>query len=173
MKIYYATLFFCENLIARINAYENPLIDEYHISEFDRTFQNKKKGYEYKSTEDLSNIRYHKVHLNALQSAPMGTAGKIRCYPYRFTSHGILTQPQWHNDGLQRNIAQAVLNPDDGDIVILSDVDEMILNEYFDELVKLTLEKQIITIKLYFTMFYFNLYSTNWGGHPIIRTDCF
>jgi len=42
MKIYYAT-FFCENLILAVNAFENPQINEYHVTEFDKTFQNRKK----------------------------------------------------------------------------------------------------------------------------------
>ena len=38
MRVYYAILFFCENLISAINSYENPNIDEYHLTEFDKTF---------------------------------------------------------------------------------------------------------------------------------------
>lgn len=173
MKVYYATLFFCENLITAINAYENKSICEYHLTEFDRTFQNGRKKFEFKNLYNLSNIKYHKIHLG-IRNVPVGKFGKLLCCPYRFTSHRILAQPQWHNDGLQRNLAQGILPIlEDDDIVILSDVDEMILNEYFDELLKLTLQKQIITIKMYFTMFYFNLYSINWGGQWIIRIDCF
>ena len=39
----------------------------------------------------------------------------------------------------------------------------MIFNECFDEFIDLALQKQIVTVKLYFTIFYFNLYSIGMG----------
>lgn len=73
-------------------------------------------------------------------------------------------------------VNRSILSANDEDIVILSDVDEMILNEYFEEIIEIAKQKEIMTIKLHFTLFYFNLYSTNWGGRtglfvPFICND--
>lgn len=69
---------------------------------------------------------------------------------------------------LFRNLSQqykSILSDDD--IVILSDIDEIIDSRYLDEIIHEVRKRGIVTIKLCFTLFYLNLVSTNWGGAPI------
>jgi hypothetical protein len=50
--------------------------------------------------------------------------------------------------------------------VILSDIDEIIDERQKDRIIEETRKRGIITIKIYFTLFYFNLFSRNIGGPP-------
>ena len=71
----------------------------------------------------------------------------------------------WHNEAVQRNCACNYKNlVGDEDIVILSDVDEIIDSRFSDQIVNEVKKRGIITVRLHFTLFYLNLFSKNWGG---------
>jgi hypothetical protein len=53
-----------------------------------------------------------------------------------------------------------------GDIVMLSNIDEIIESRHGDHIICNAMRRGVITIKVYLTMFHFNLYSYNWGGSP-------
>jgi hypothetical protein len=67
------------------------------------------------------------------------------------------------NETLQRNYVHEVLSDVAAeDIVILSDLDEVIDARQADEIVDAARRHGVVSIRLHHTMFYLNLYSTNW-----------
>ena len=67
---------------------------------------------------------------------------------------------------MQRNASVKFIDPKDEDIVILSDVDEIIASEFSDEIVWATRKHGIITVKLHLSNFYFDLFVDGWPGPP-------
>ena len=71
----------------------------------------------------------------------------------------------WYNEAIQRNKSSDYGNIiADDDIVILSDIDEIIDSQYAEEIINEVKKRGVITIKMHFSLFYFNLFSVNWGG---------
>ncbi len=67
------------------------------------------------------------------------------------------------NETLQRNHVHEVLaGIADEDLVILSDIDEIIDSRHADEVVELARRHGIVSVELHHTLFYLNLYSANW-----------
>jgi hypothetical protein len=76
----------------------------------------------------------------------------------------------WKNEAYQRNYSTIDLEPAADDIIILSDIDEIIDSRKADYLIGMVKKQKVISVKLEFTMFYMNLFSTNrheiWSGSP-------
>ena len=65
---------------------------------------------------------------------------------------------------MQRNAVASMVEPKDNDYVILCDFDELLDMRYLPQIIQEVNKRGIITCKLRFTMFYFNLFVENWGG---------
>lgn len=128
-------------------------IDEFRIAEASHTFKFKEKGFNLQTNS-------HKVthlKLDGNQHFVKDFIGLKRSFPFIGKKSGA-----WRNEGVQRNYATEGMEPAADDIVILSDIDEIIDARHADYLVELVKKHKIITVKLHFTMFYMNLFSTNW-----------
>lgn len=173
MKIYEFSLFNNENLIADIKGYENSKwVDETHLIEFNRNFNNKIKPFNYVSNQ--SNIIYHPINAENLftnKSFFESVKRKIRYHAglkdnVEFSNHYI-SGHTWHNEAIQRNYASLIINSlkiKDDDILIFSDIDEIIDSNMSEYIINLVKKYEIITIRNIFTMIYFNLGVNNWGG---------
>lgn len=159
-----------ENLIVNISSDENEgKIDELLIVDTNRTFQNGFKSSKYVERPNTNKNVRHEFADVSKDFVQNDMIGKIKLAKYRFKRDGystILSLPTWYNEGFQRNLVASYIHPDDDDIVILSDVDEIIDSRKIDELIEETHNRGIVTGKLHFTVFYFNLFSQNWGGAP-------
>lgn len=170
MKIYQCSPYYNEQLIANINLEEaSQWIDEFHITESNRGFQGKNKEYNFINNKDFDKLRYHKIDVDNI-FINNNKLGKIKLFKYRFSNNRykneILRSPSWYNEAMQRNNSCSCLEVDDKDIIILSDIDEIIDSRYADRIVEEVKKRGIVTIKVHFTLFYLNLFSLNWGGPP-------
>lgn len=168
MKIYQCTPFYNEQFIANLNLEESSKwIDEFHITEGNMNFQYKEREYEFKIDNKFNNLRYHKFNCKG-KYVEKNIYGKLKLFKNRFSKNEyrkqIMSSPTWYNEAVQRNTSCKYINPNDDDIVILSDIDEIIDSRYAEKIISEVKKRGIVTIKLYFTLFYLNLYSTNWGG---------
>lgn len=167
--IYVINPFYKENLILDIMRQEyQGYVDEIHIIEANRTFQNKEKEYFYKSGEGKELIHYHAIDVSGIFHS-CDLKGKLSLLPYRLYGRKyehILAHPNWWNEGYQRSQCTKYIEPSDQDIVIASDIDEIIDTRYFYDLIEMAERYGIVTCRLHFTLFYFNLFSTDWPGAP-------
>ena len=168
MKIYQCCPYYNESLIAEINIKEaSKWIDEFHITEGNLNFQGQERNYIFNSGKEYDIVKYHKIDCKNKYKRN-NLYGKISLWKNRFSSNdyirNILTAPTWYNEAVQRNESCSKIIPEDDDIVILSDIDEIIDSKYADKIIEEVKKRDIITIKLHFTLFYFNLFSDNWGG---------
>lgn len=159
MKIIECSPFFKENLVAGIKIEEGKKwIDQLHITECNKTFTYNDKPYTFAFEHDTL-VNYHKIDGNAVfKRSHYGLSRKPYFIKYK-------TYP-WQNDGIQRNISCSWHEYDDSDIIILSDIDEIIDSRYADRIVFEVKKRGIITVKIYFTLFYLNLFSRKWTGAP-------
>lgn len=171
MKIYQCCPYYNEKLIANINIKEaSRWIDEFHIVESNRSYQNKKRGYDFELIfGDNPKVKYHRLDVkNRYVSSNIW--GKLKLIKYRFSKNkykrNILRSPTWYNEAFQRNIWSKELKVKDDDIIILSDIDEIIDSRFSEKIINKVYEHEIITIPIHFTLFYFNLFSKDWGGAP-------
>ena len=159
MKVVQCCPFYNENLIARIKIDESRgWVDELHITECNRSFTFRRKPFSFAFANEPM-VRYHRIDGNEVFQKNRWEISRnpwfVHCQRY-----------SWENDARQRNSACSFIEVDDNDIVILSDLDEIIDRRFADRIVDETRKHGIITLKLRFTMFYFNLFSRNWGGPP-------
>lgn len=183
MTIHEYSPFFNENRALEIKLREaSKWIDQLHLCEADRTFSHAAKDtnfapfYQHQpGAAGLSKIvRYH----------PLQTAGLFREPPteqvyYDPTRHGPAHFDAWywellcgnaayHNEAVQRNHAVPLLRPvvEDDDIVVLSDLDEVLDSRHAQRIVEETRRHGIITVKLHYSVFYLNLFTTSNHGMP-------
>ena len=173
MKIYsFATFFFFFEIFDIKYNTEKNFVDEIYICEANRTFKNFPKPYNFQYTDDCGKIRYHQLK-EKKKFVSMNVWGKLRLAYKRFSPsfyQRIISNPAWHNEVIQRSSLgyrnRRPLPFQDDDILIFSDVDEILMPNKIKELTASTYRHGIITVKLYFTMFYLNLFSENWSGPP-------
>jgi len=72
----------------------------------------------------------------------------------------------WKNEEIQRNTASSQVPVKINDIVILSDIDEILDRKKIPEIVQLARTHGIITVPLIVNIFYLNLVCTKWVGPP-------
>ncbi|MCL4487629.1 MAG: hypothetical protein M1570_05810 [Chloroflexi bacterium] len=162
MRIVECCPFYNESLVARAHIAESSRwVDEIHIVESNWTFQYAHKGYAFENT-------HPKVHYHAVDTTHQFKR-KRSLIPYldlqhRFSQHGFFRNPGWYNEMVQRNLACKLADIQDDDIVVLSDIDEIVDSQQAERLLTDVKKHEIITVRLHFTMFYFNLFSSNWGG---------
>jgi len=165
MKIIECCPFFNENLIADIHIRESSRwVDEIHIVETNRTHQCGPKDY-------VFNTHHPKVHYHAVDvNKEFRPSRKWLPYfdlsrPQRSNKRSFFMRNTNHyNERIQRNLACSLADIQDDDIVIFSDIDEIIDSRLADQLLAEVRKREIITVRLHLTMYYFNLFSKNWSG---------
>jgi len=160
VKILEACPFFCENLVASIKAENSAgIVDELHVVESDRTFQNSPKEYVFDAF--APHVRYAKLDgIRLFTSSPWRLC---RTPPFLMRSN-----PAWKNEATQRNLAADLLRKrvSDDDVVVFSDIDEIIDWRQRDLLLDAVRRHGIVTIRLHVTVFFANLFSLDEGGPP-------
>ena len=155
MKIDECSLYYNEDDIVRLKVDEGKKwVDFFCFSESDYTFKYGYKGYNFSQLD--SNIIYKKLD-GASVFKQRDFIGLTRKFPFIKRKSAA-----WYNEAIQRNFSCEGLELNDDDVVILSDIDEIIDSSYAEYLLDLVKKHKIITVKIHFTMFYLNLWSTNW-----------
>ena len=145
--------------MATIKVSENASwIDTFHITESNRTFRFAPKEYHLRETSEQ--VVHHRVdgekHFSHDRYRLSRTLWPIR----------KVKTDAWENDKIQREFAIKKIIPKNEDILIFSDVDEVINSKYSNDLIDLVSKHGIITIPLHYTLYFFNLFSENWYGPP-------
>ena len=160
MSVYEISNFLNEQLILDIKAENNKnIVKEFHVVESNSTYKSNKKLYNLK--KNFSHIIHHKLDGIKLFKKPFPRLKKK--FPYLdFTKYA------WLNEKIQRDFLIESLKSklNDDDIIIASDIDEIIDFSFFSEIEDLVKKKQIITIKFYQTLYYFNLFEFNNNSGP-------
>lgn len=162
--------FYNENLVANVNISEaSKWVDEIHITECNKSFKYGDHEYCFHLNEPNEKVYYHQLDGNKYYLKP-------RMRKNKFIPPHILLKPvsrwmkhfcygtAWYNEGASRNHSLWNANYSDDDILILSDVDEIIDSRCADEIISEVKKHGIITVKIYFTQYYFNLFCRQWSG---------
>lgn len=149
-------LFNGEQLIADIKFAElSGFVDKFNIVESSRTFKNGKHTPTFQTSFD--NINYRIYH-----PGKEFTGNSYRlASPPKFVKRNLNA---WRNETLTRDFLSGGLRPKDNDVLIFSDIDEIIDARHFQRVVKFALEHGVATVKLHFTLYFFNLFSENYLG---------
>ena len=136
-------------------------IDELHVCEASHSFRGRVKP-----ASTLSSGTFLKPHLfDGARFHPEHAWGLSRHAPF-FRRRDMARK----NETMQRNFVHEILDPQDDDIVILADIDEIIDSRHADEIVDAARRHGIVSIRLRHTFFYLNLLSTRfheaWPGSP-------
>jgi len=179
MKIFEYSPYFNEKKALEIKLREGAKwIDELHFCEADRTFSYEPKELHFERDtrpfpEHAARIRHHVLSSEGSFRSPLaeqiyydpsqGLKGFDRGYWALLTGNGA-----YHNEAVQRNHALPILRDavEDDDIVILSDLDEILDSRLADRIVEETRRHQIITVKLHYSVFYLNLFTASNHGVP-------
>lgn len=155
MRVFEFCMFHNEHAALAIKRVESAKwVDELHLCEADLTF----RGAPRPKVLDEENA-FLKPHL---------FPGTTRFEPpYRW---GISRYPPFirkkkrarQNEAMQRNYVHEMLDVDESDIIILSDVDEIVDSRRAEELIDAAKKHGVVSVRLHHTLFYLNLYSTNW-----------
>lgn len=156
MKVFEYCMFHNEHAALEIKLQEAlHWVDELHLCEADRTFKGAQRRCSLPSEDSF--LRTHMFDGTARFHKPVAW-GPSRHFPF-FRRRSMARR----NESLQRNfVHEALAHVGDKDIVVLSDIDEIIDVRYADELIAAARKHEIISIELRHTLYYLNLYSTNW-----------
>lgn len=156
MKIREFCMFYNEHTVLEIKIAEaRKWIDELHLCEANRTFQNKERVPVLPAGDDF--VKTH-VYDGATHFLPAFRWGPSRHWPF-FRKKLVARR----NETLQRNMVHDVFaDAADDDIIILSDIDEIIDPRFADEVIDAARKHGGVSVELHHTFFYLNLYSTNW-----------
>jgi Glycosyltransferase family 17 len=149
-------LFNGEQLVADIKLNEHScLVDEFHFVESTRTFKNGKRSLSFSSSSNKVNYRIY-------YPGKEFTGNSFRpALPPRFLKTNL---NPWKNETVIRNFLSAGLKPRKEDILILSDIDEIIDARHLPRVIAFAQEHGVATIKVHFTLYFFNLFSENYVG---------
>lgn len=158
--------FYNEHLISGINIREAAKwVDEIHVTECDRSFKFTPHPYEFQFAHE-EKVVYHKLDGNKYYKKSRKLFPYIDIHPITKWMKHYYFKTNWYNDAVSRNFSLWNCDYDDKDILILSDIDEIIDYKYLDEIIEVVKKTGIATINLYFTVFYFNLLCPNFSGAP-------
>jgi hypothetical protein len=176
MKIHEYSPFLNENRALEIKAREAARwIDRLHVCEADRTFSHADKGVNFRGDASVrAQVRHHLLATEGLFRRP--PAEQLYYDPSRHGRDGfdgwywglLRGNAAYHNEAVQRNHACAVLGGEvaDDDIVILSDVDEVLDSRHAGRIVDEVKRHGIVTVKLHYSVFYLNLFTASNHGVP-------
>lgn len=157
MKVYEFSPFYNENQILKLKHSESKVwVDKLFVTESNCDFKKNRKEY-YCDEGGLSKVEHLK--LNGIEEFKEKRFGLSRRYPYlKFKNNG------WVNERIQRDsqVELSGINVEDGDILVFSDVDEIIDSRNAEYLIDMVKIMGIVTVKLRFYCYYFNLLSENW-----------
>ncbi|UHA72259.1 hypothetical protein [Paenibacillus sp. 481] len=175
MKIYEFCPFFNENRVAEIKIKENASwVDELHVVEANKTFSNVDKPFNFKESNVSDKVKYHQLDAEQVFRTPTRhqlyfnrstcQAAQFDRWYWRLLSYNSA----FYNEAYQRNLSSVYLRDqvEDNDIVILGDFDEIIDSRWADRIVAEVKRRQIITVKLHYSVFFLNLFSASNHGSP-------
>ena len=159
MRVYEISNYLNEELILDIKSENNKkFVNEFHVVESNTTYRYNKKRFNLK--KKYPHIFHHKMDGINLFYKPFPRLK--RDFPFiDFNKYS------WMNEKVQRDYLLGRLNKiNDDDVIIVSDLDEIIDFNFFDEIKFFVKKKGIITLKFYQTMYYFNLFSFSQNNGP-------
>lgn len=141
MKVYDCFTFFNEiNILDVRLAEHDPFVDYFVITEGNRTFTGKNKPFYF----DISDKRYDR-------------------YRHKIISHKIELEenPQspWHNEISQRNGILNNLPYKDDDLLLISDVDEIVSRHYWTKILFYAKKKGVCSIRMRVLYYFINLFT--------------
>jgi hypothetical protein len=164
MKIIECCPFFNENLIANIHIEEaSKWVDQIHITEADYSYQYGRKSFNFNQLYNSGKLHYHPIEVENIFLKKRKTIPHFKPFGRSRSHRAIFKQTSWYNEGCQRNLSAHVAYDDD-DILIFSDVDEIIIPDFADRIVEEVKRRGIVTVKLHLTFFYFNLFCKSFAG---------
>ena len=174
MKIYEFSPFNNETDLCDIKLAENSgWVDETHVIEFNKTFQNRSK--EFNLRPEAKGYVPHLVDSERFfvkDKLSDKIKRKIRYWigiGVVNLSENYITGDTWLNEAAQRNYSQKIIDTldiHDDDVLIFSDIDEIIYSDEKTKILDYVNRYGIITVKLIFTTYFMNLKVKNWGGPP-------
>lgn len=165
MRIIQINTFHNENDIAKIQIDESSRwVDDIHITECNRTFQYGRKNQLY-NLKPNPKVKYSFLDVENVFKKSSKIFPNIDL-KRQMDNKLLFFNSTWYNEMMQRKIAVAQVDIGDNDILILGDIDEIVNSDYAQYLIDEVKKKDVITIKMHFTLFYFNLFSQNWQGAP-------
>lgn len=151
MKVYECSPYYNEELIAQIKIKEAAnWIDEFHVTESNKTFTYKDKDYNFKyACNDM--VKYHQIDGKKHFKSPRWGLSKTPWF-IKFKTF------PWCNEAIQRNLSCSCIHPNDDDVVVLTDLDEIVDSRYADKVIEEVKKHQVVALKLHYTEYFFNLY---------------
>lgn len=157
-----------EKIISALKIEEHKkLVDNFFLTESDRSFSYNFKGFDFNINDNNVIVLHQNSNLyfkkwNFIQKMLKKTSNKItKNKDFYFDT---MTEYKWYNEAQQRNFGPEIIGINNDDIIIFSDIDEIINQKYFEQIIDLVNKYQIITLRLHFTFFFLNLFSQNWPG---------
>ncbi|MCH4242407.1 MAG: hypothetical protein LKF81_10990 [Prevotella sp.] len=164
-KIIMCCPFYNENLLANLNIEEaSKWVDEIHLTECNKSFKYTDHPYCFHLNHANSKVFYHQLNASKYYLRPRKIIPHIIVHPVSRWMKHCYRNTAWYNEGISRNHSLWNCQYSDEDILVLSDVDEIIDSNYADEIVENVRKKGVVTIELYFTVFYFNLWCPKFSG---------
>jgi hypothetical protein len=144
LRIFEFNLYNNEEIIAKIKIDENKKwIEKTVITECDYTFSYIYKGYNFKQFNEPSVI-YKKISGKKCFKKPgFGISGVYPFFRYK--------NQKWKNDGIHRNASVDISLINDNDIVVISDIDEIVNPLHCDEILGEARKRGIVTFKMFYT----------------------
>ncbi|MCL5260606.1 MAG: hypothetical protein M1561_02835 [Gammaproteobacteria bacterium] len=172
MRIHEFCPFFNEKEIAKIKIQENSnWVDKLHIIEANKTFSYFSKPWNFDKTLASAHVHYHKINVDKLFRKPLPKQKYFdlkRCGKNQFDKWYwdlLVTNSAYYNEAVQRNLCSDYKDCiDDTDIVILADFDEILDSRYADQIVSYVKKYKIITFKLFYSVFFLNLFADHNHG---------
>ncbi|SDG48835.1 Glycosyltransferase family 17 [Fontibacillus panacisegetis] len=175
MKIFEFCPFFNENRVAEIKLKEDARwIDELHVIEANKTFSYADKLRNFDPAYLGPKVIYHPLHADNVFRKPerhqlyfnpetCHAANFDRWY-WRLLSYNIA----FHNESYQRSRCSDILRErvEDDDVIILADFDEIIDSRMADRIVSEVKRRQVITVKMHYSVFFLNLFCRSNHGAP-------
>jgi hypothetical protein len=166
--------FFNENKVAEIKIREDSLwVDKLHLIEANKNFSCEDKIYAFDAALMTDKVSYHRIDAAAMFRRPEPNQVYFdleRCRDRLFDSwywELCSRNSGWYNEAVQRNHCEAFKDDiADDDIVILSDLDEIIDSRHADRLISAVKKHQVVTVKLHYTIGYLNVFAQSNHGAP-------
>lgn len=157
MNIYEFCSYFNEDLISSIKIQEGRRwLTQLIITECDLTHSYSPKSFGF-PFEDDPLVCYRKLDgITNFKKPGWGVSGRFPFFRYK--------DMRWRNEGRQRDfgIPLGVINDDD--ILVMSDIDEIVDPDCVDRIVCETRKRGVVTFKMRYSMIYFDLMSRNEGA---------
>lgn len=151
--------FFRENIVAGIKLEESSSwVDRHVIVEANRTHKGETKEYCF-AHGSHPRVDYRKMRVD--REFTTRTWHPSRRFPFL-----AKRSFSWVNDGLQRDYVLRDLDVDDSDIIIFSDMDEILDSRQADRIVEETRRHGLLTVGLYVNTYFLNVFDFNQIGPP-------